>query len=522
MNERLKVLERYSPINLSHAGHLASALAGFALIMLSTYLWRRKRIAWILAEVILVISGFNHLFKGLDYEEALLSLALAAWLLFLRPHFHARSDPPSVRQGLITLVGALLFTIVYGVTGFYLLDRHFKVNFGLSAALRQTIMMFTQFSNPGLEPITGFGRYFADSIYAVSAVTLGYSFWMLVRPVLVRGHPHPSEHQHAQEIVEKWGHSSLARYTLFNDKLYFFSKGNTLFAFAIRHRIALVLGDPIGPPDDLRAAMKEFAEFCAGNDWIPAYYQVLPENLEIYKDAGYDALCIGHEGIVNLSTFTIAGGENKSIRTSFNRLVKLSFIAEFVAPPHPRELLNELSEISEEWLTHMNGSEKRFSLGWFDFDYLNSCTLVIVRNPNGRVDAFANIIPEYQANEASVDLMGRRATTENGLMDFLFISMLQWAKDKGYQTFNLGLSSLSGIGENPKDPAIERALHYIYEHVNQFYNFKGLHEFKNKYHPTWSPRYMIYPGLTSLPAVTIAMMLADSSDDWLGGFIRKT
>ena len=47
----------------------------------------------------------------------------------------------------------------------------------------------------------------------------------------------------------------------------------------------------------------------------------------------------------------------------------------------------------------------------------------------------------------------------------------------------MGLSGLSGIGENPTDPAIERALHYIYEHVDQFYNFKGLHEFKAKFDP---------------------------------------
>lgn len=519
--DRLRILERYSPLSVSNAGHLASAIAGFALLMLSVNLWRRKRMAWLLTEIVLVFSFFNHLFKGLDYEEAILSLALAAWLLYLHPHFHARSDPPSVRQGIFTLAGALVFTLFYGIIGFYFLDRHFKVNFGFSAALRQTIMMFTQFSDPGLEPVTRFGRYFADSIYAVSAITIAYSLWMLVRPVLVRSRPHPAEHQRAQEIVETWGHSSLARFTLLNDKLYFFSQGNTLFAYAVRHRIAVVLGDPIGPPQDLQPALSEFAAFCARNDWMPAYYQVLPDNLDVYKSSDYDVLCIGHEGIVDLCNFTIAGGENKSIRTTFNRLTKLGFTAEFVDPPHAQNLLSELRDISNEWLTHMHGSEKQFSLGWFDYDYLNTCPLLVVRNPQARADAFANIIPEYNRNEACIDLMRHRASTENGLMDFLFISMLQWARDKGYQTFNLGLSSLSGIGENPKDPAIERALHYIYEHVDQFYNFKGLHEFKNKYHPTWSPRYMIYPGLASLPAVTIAMILADSGDDWLLGFLRK-
>jgi phosphatidylglycerol lysyltransferase len=97
-------------------------------------------------------------------------------------------------------------------------------------------------------------------------------------------------------------------------------------------------------------------------------------------------------------------------------------------------------------------------------------------------------------------------------MDLLFATMLEWARECGFETFDLGLSALSGLGEKPQDPAIERALHYIYEHENQFYNFKGLHAFKDKFNPRWSPRYLIYPGLSALPAVTLALIRADSGD----------
>jgi len=75
------------------------------------------------------------------------------------------------------------------------------------------------------------------------------------------------------------------------------------------------------------------------------------------------------------------------------------------------------------------------------------------------------------------------------------------------------LSGLSGVGETPDDPSVERALHYIYEHVNQFYNFKGLHAFKEKFHPVWSPRFLIYPGSASLPPVALTLMAAHSGPD---------
>ena len=45
---RMRLLEEYSPLRVTEGGHLTSALAGFALLLLSVSLWRRKRVAWIL------------------------------------------------------------------------------------------------------------------------------------------------------------------------------------------------------------------------------------------------------------------------------------------------------------------------------------------------------------------------------------------------------------------------------------------------------------------------------------------
>ena len=90
----LRFLEQYSPFGVDIGGHLTSVLAGFALLLLANGLWRRKRLAWALTVTILIMSVPVHLFKGLDYEEAILGAALAIWLIYLQPHFHARSDPP--------------------------------------------------------------------------------------------------------------------------------------------------------------------------------------------------------------------------------------------------------------------------------------------------------------------------------------------------------------------------------------------------------------------------------------------
>ena len=304
------------------------------------------------------------------------------------------------------------------------------------------------------------------------------------------------------------------------DKRYYFSPGGSVIAYALVGRVALALGDPIGPHEDIPRTIDDFRSFCGLNDWTPAFYQVLPDYLDCYTQVGFNAVCIGHEGIVDWNNFSLQGKANKGLRSGYNRIKRIGYHSEIFEPPLSDELLATLRLISDEWLTNMHGTEKKFSLGWFDEEYVRSSQVIVIYNPHGEIEAFANILPEYQKHEIAIDLMRHTSEAEHGLMDFLFVELFVWAQEKGFETFSLGLSALSGIGEAPQDPAIERALHYIYEHVNQFYNFKGVHEFKEKFHPSWSPRYLIYPGLPGLPLVTIAMIRADSGDDLLGGYLR--
>lgn len=516
---RIRLLEQYFPFSVSTGGHLTSALAGFALLLLSVSLWRRKQLGWLLTLTILLISIPAHLLKGLDYEEATLAALLAGLLIYLRPHFHARSDVPSVKQGLQTLVASLIFTLVYGVLGFYMLDKHFKIHFGLWTAIRQTIVMFTEFYDPGLQNLsmTKFGRYFDDSIYIIGAVTFGYALIMLLRPVLIRHDISNEDRSRAWEIIHMYGRTALARYAVLDDKQFFFSSDKSLVSYIVENRVALALGDPIGPQEEIPSVIAEFQKFCSLNDWQAAFYQVMPDYLETYKLAGFDVLTLGQESIVDLSTFMLEGSANKTLRNSYNKMLRIGYHYDVINPPYSPRMLHELKSISDDWLASRATSEMRFSLGWFDEAYLNTCPVLMARDHEGFIEAFANIVTEFQANEVAVDLMRHRSQTPSGLMDFLFISLFQWAKKEGFATFNLGLSALSGIGEHSTDPVFERGLHFIYQNVNRIYNFRGLHDFKQKFHPVSSPRYLVYPSPTSLPAVGVALLNASLG----GGLLRN-
>jgi phosphatidylglycerol lysyltransferase len=519
---RLALIQSVIPLEVRNGSRITSALAGFALLLLAGSLWRRKRTAWALTVILLVLSFLTHLSKGLDYEEASLTLGLLALLIVLRGSFRVSSDRPSLRQGLFVLASAFGFTLVYGTAGLYFLDKHFKIHFGLLDALRQTVVMFISYYNPGLEPITGFGKYFAESIYIIGLGTLGFALLMLIRPVLIRQPATAEERAHANAIVQRHGRTALARATLFEDKSYFFGPGDTVIAYAASGRGAIVLGDPIGPPEQAAASITAFRDFCAHNDWSPAFASVLPDYLDAYRTAGFEKICIGYEAIIDLEGFSLEGSENKDVRNAVSRMERLGYRAEIHLPPLEDTLMLSLQEISDAWLTLRHGGEMHFSDGWFEDTYIRTGPVIVIHAPDGNPTAFANLVTEYQKNELTIDLMRHYQKVEHGTMEYLFARMLQWAKEKGYATFSLGLSAIVGVGEKPEDPRVEQALHTISEYVSRFYNFRGLHNFKEKFHPRWEPRYLTYMGTANLPLVlTTLLQVHSSGGNFVWKFLRK-
>jgi phosphatidylglycerol lysyltransferase len=146
---------------------------------------------------------------------------------------------------------------------------------------------------------------------------------------------------------------------------------------------------------------------------------------------------------------------------------------------------------------------------------------MVVRAPDGQIVAFANLISAYQKREITIDLMRHQCGMANGSMEFLFVSLLLWAKDQGYDTFSLGATTTFGKGHQPGDPRILRALDLIAALVDRFYRFKGLYAFKDKFHPRWEPRYLAYPGTATLPLTLTTLIRVHSGENFLWYYLRK-
>jgi phosphatidylglycerol lysyltransferase len=260
--------------------------------------------------------------------------------------------------------------------------------------------------------------------------------------------------------------------------------------------------------------VKRFLEHADDYQGIPVFYQATREWLHRYADFGLTFAKLGEEARVPLADFTLEGsGTAKTLRSTLRRVLRDGATFRVVEKSElTPDLFAELHEVSAEWLAERASAEKGFSLGFFDEQYLSRFPIAVIER-DGQVEAFANLWQGARRVELSVDLMRYRASAPNGIMDALFAALMQWAREREYKWFNLGIAPLSGIEESPIAPLWSKLGRFVYGHGETFYNFKGLRSYKDKFKPVWEPRYLAYPGGLALPRI-----LADISALIAGGY----
>ncbi len=90
---RYDLVQGVLPPGVPTAARVFALAFGIALVFMSRSLARRRRRAWQLAVAVVVASAVAHLAKGLDFEEATISLVLLAALLRYRRRFVVPGDP---------------------------------------------------------------------------------------------------------------------------------------------------------------------------------------------------------------------------------------------------------------------------------------------------------------------------------------------------------------------------------------------------------------------------------------------
>jgi phosphatidylglycerol lysyltransferase len=491
--ERVHRLEDFIPVDAIAASNYFVFFAGAFMLLTAIYMLRGLRNAWWIALILSAVSCIGHLTKAIDYEEAIVAFAIFVILIFSRKEYVIKGNPKLHVIGIWSAVLSIIAVLIYGTTGFYFLDKkQFGIEFNLWQSIIYTLKNFVMIGNTGLVPHRHFARDFLISINVSGFASLSFLFYTVIRPYFYKELTTPEDFDKAKHIVENYGKSSLDYFKTYYDKMIFAPEGiNAFISYRSAGSFAVVLEDPVADdPDDFKQCILLFDKFCYDNGLKTIFYRVPEESLSLYKELSKKSLFIGQEAIIDLNTFTLEGGKNKALRNAINNTIDEGYKLSIHIPPIRDGLMQKLEAVSDEWLKATRRNEIIFSQGMFRWEELKNQTVLTVENPEEKVIAFVNIIPDFALVEGTYDLIRKTTDSPHGVLDFLLVELFRYLKSLNYSTVNLGFAPMSGIDDPNTFP--KRTMNFAYEKIKSFSHFKGSRNFKEKFFPTWYNKYLIY------------------------------
>ncbi len=484
---RLTILSSHLPIWAVESSHFLGTLIGVVFLFVARGLLDRRDGAWRLAFAFTIASlGFS-LAKGLAYGEVGFLSILGVLLLATRPQFHRPTsmlDQPFT-MGWFAAVGI----IISAAFGILLLAFH---NVDLAARDLWELFDFDAQAPRALRALLG-----------ASILAFGVGVGQLLRaPMGIAAAPSETDLADAAEIVRKQNRSD-AMLALMGDKSLIFSQsGDSFLMFGKRGRSWIALFDPIGPKTECAELIKRFVTLAHAHGGRAAFYQIPPESLPFYLDAGLTVMKLGEDARVRLTSFRLEGGASAHLRYALKRGARDGLTFELIRPECPSAEMETIAAISNEWLEARMGDEKAFSVAAFEPRFIERQWIAIVRQQSEAI-AFVSVMTTEARNDASVGLMRHRPKASPYAMEFLFTQLILALKSEGFETLSLGVAPLSGVRRQPLSSRWHWVGAQIWKHGDRFYNFQGLRTFKGKFNPTWEPRYLAASGTVG-PFVALA------------------
>ncbi|MGZ6966159.1 MAG: bifunctional lysylphosphatidylglycerol flippase/synthetase MprF [Acidimicrobiia bacterium] len=493
--------------------HGATALLGIALILLARGLAHRRRLAFIAAIALLGISVVTHVAKGLDIEEAVMMLVVAALLVRGRRLF-TESTPRAKWQSLLRWVPVILaFDLAYGLLGLALRHDRVQPALTLPLAFREIGARLVGGVGP-LHLQGGFGHWFPASITVLGAFSVVAIVLLALAPVAeqIGLHHHHELRNRVRPMCNRADGDTLDPFALRQDKCYVFSEdGSAALAYRYVNGIGLASADPLGNPDKYPEVITRFIEHCDAHGWRPASLGVRHDRVTLWQDAGLRAHYLGDEAIIDVDSFTLEGRAMRPVRQAANRTrnhgITTEIMREGELSPDLRAALQGIAE------RHRNGEPERgFSMA---LDGLLSgrdpqCVVIVARDEEGTAIAFQRYVPCKRGTGLSIDAMRRDNVGPNGVNERMIVDIVLWARDNHISEVSLNFAVFKGLIEEGADLKFIAAVEaWLVRRLNPYFQIESLLTFNAKFQPRWVPRYLMYRSAGDLVATGIAAASAE-------------
>ncbi|MFG3255971.1 phosphatidylglycerol lysyltransferase domain-containing protein [Streptomyces sp. NPDC048172] len=519
--------------HLVAAGFTGALFAG----VLAVTMRRRKRAAWILNVVLgllvlalyaLVMVLFEelraHAFNWLSFGlSALFVVALFAGA----GEFRAKGDRSNPKLATaVALVGLLVATAI--ATLLVTVTNHSpteeRSDFGGRLAYAVARLVFIAASDERYEGIAIPG--WVDVLINVMAALL----LLLVLAAAFRSRratdPMSAEdEERLRALLDKHGaRDSLGYFATRRDKSVIWSpSGKAAVTYTVVGGVSLASADPIGDPEAWPGAIDAWLTEAGEHAWVPAVMGASEEAGTIYARHGLQALELGDEAIVETAEFTLDGRAMRTVRQAYNRVKRAGY--EVRVRRHadiPPEEMTRIVERADAWRD--GETERGFSmaLGRLGDPADGQCVMLECTDSEGALRAVLSFVP-WGRDGLSLDLMRRDRDSENGLMEFMVLELIQRAEaEVGVAQISLNFAMFRSVfergGRLGAGPVL-RLWRAVLSFFSRWWQIESLYRANAKYRPVWEPRFILFVKSSELPRIGIASARAEGFLD-VPGFGR--
>ncbi|MFE2170685.1 phosphatidylglycerol lysyltransferase domain-containing protein [Streptomyces sp. NPDC059447] len=506
----------YTPYMLT-----AGFASGLFTLMLAVTLGRRKRASWILN---LALSGLLALLLAqalYRYEEIRehtqnwISLGVTALfvgaLLLGRREFYARGDRsnPALATA-VAAIGLLATSLVAALlvgatnTAQYSADATFRDRWQYGVmrliTLEPQAKIAHEISTPAWVNVT---INVMSMLLLVAVLFAAFRSRRAVDPIT------EEDEERLRALLARQGdRDSLGYFALRREKSVIWSPtGKAAVTYRVVGGVSLASGDPIGDPEAWPGAIEPWLAEAREHGWIPAVNGASEEAGQIYARHGLDALELGDEAIVETGEFTLEGRAMRTVRQAYNRVKRAGYTVRIRRHADiPAEEMDELVRRADDWRD--GATERGFSmaLGRLGDPADGQCVMLECTDGDGDLRALLSFVP-WGPKGLSLDLMRRDRDSENGLMEFMVIELLERSKEIGVTQVSLNFAMFRSVFERGSKLGagpVLRMWRSLLSFFSRWWQIESLYRANAKYRPIWEPRFMLFEKSSDLLRIGIA------------------
>ncbi|WP_119291177.1 phosphatidylglycerol lysyltransferase domain-containing protein [Streptomyces sp. YIM 130001] len=502
--------------------------AGFAsgafTLFLAITLRRRKRAAWILNMVLsglflLLLAGSMLLPEIRRHPQNWASLAITAGFVAAlaagRSEFYAKGDRANPKLAAAVAGAGLL---VCSLTAALLVSATNEAPDAARSTFAERwgygTMRLASLADDSPVPHISTPAWVHIALNVLSTALLLAVLYAAFRSRRATDPPTAADEARLRELLARHGdRDSLGYFALRRDKSVVLSpSGKAAVAYRVVGGVSLASGDPLGDPEAWPGAIEPWLAEAREHGWLPAVMGASEEGGTCYARHGLDALELGDEALVEIADFTLEGRAMRTVRQAYNRVVRAGYTVRIRR--HEEIGAAELALLTERADDWRDGTTERgfsMALGRLGDPGDGRCVMLECRDGEGELRALLSFVP-WGEKGLSLDLMRRDRDSENGLMEFMVIELLQRADEVGITQVSLNFAMFrsvfergSRIGAGP----VLRLWRSLLSFFSRWWQIESLYRANAKYRPVWEPRFLLFERSADLLRIGLAAARAE-------------